>query len=72
MSRLLVTLSIDRATPGRAIGIKESIAMDLEKYGDVRVLRVDVQEPEQRGMGFVQTQRRGQFGGEKHSEAHHH
>lgn len=54
MSGLLVTLAIDGAAPGRAIGIKEAIAMDLEKYGDVRVLRVEVREPEQMGMGLDQ------------------
>lgn len=53
MSRLVLTLAVDYARPGQAIGIKESIAMDLEKYGDVKVLRVDVREPEQLGMGFV-------------------
>lgn len=38
---LIVTIHVD-APVGQAIGIKESIAMDLEKYGDVRV--VDVKE----------------------------
>ena len=52
MSRLVLTLAIDCANSGKAIGIKEAIAMDLEKYGDVRVLRVDVREPEQLGMKF--------------------
>lgn len=48
MSRLLLTIAVDNAAPGKAIGIKEAIAMDLEsKYGDVRVLRVEVREPEQ-------------------------
>lgn len=47
MSRLVLTLAVDYARPGQAIGIKEAIAMDLEKYGDVKVLRVDVREPEQ-------------------------
>lgn len=47
MSRLMVTLAVDNASPGKAIGIKEAIAMDLEKYGDVRVLRVEVRETEQ-------------------------
>lgn len=47
MSRLVLTLAVDYARPGLAIGIKEAIAMDLEKYGDVKVLRVDVREPEQ-------------------------
>ena len=51
MSQLMLTLAVDHATPGQAIGIKEAIAMDLEKYGDVRVIRVDVREPEQLSMG---------------------
>lgn len=59
MSSLLVTLAVDRATPGKAIGIKEAIAMDLEKYGDVRVLRVEVQEPEQLGIGLAQNKKEG-------------
>lgn len=50
MSDLLLTISVEGAAPGKAIGIKEAIAMDLEKYGDVRVLRVDVREPEQMRM----------------------
>ncbi len=54
MSCLVLTLAVDFTTPGKAIGIKEAIAMDLEKYGDVRVLRVDMREPEQLGIGFVQ------------------
>lgn len=47
MSRLLLTIAVEGATAGKAIGIKEALAMDLEKYGDVRVLRVEVREPEQ-------------------------
>lgn len=48
MSRLVLTIAVDNATPGKAIGIKEAIAMDLEeKYGDVRVLQVEVQGDEQ-------------------------
>lgn len=41
MSSLIVTVSIANATIGQAIGIKEAIAMDVEKYGDVRVLSVE-------------------------------
>ena len=52
MSQLVLTLAVDYATPGKAIGIKEAIAMDLEKYGDVRVVQVDVREPEQLSMGY--------------------
>ena len=47
MSRLLLTIAVEGTTTGKAIGVKEAIAMDLEKYGDVRVLRVEVREPEQ-------------------------
>lgn len=36
---LIITISVD-APAGKAIGIKEQIAMDLEKYGDTRVLDV--------------------------------
>lgn len=57
MSQLVLTLVVDNATPGQAIGIKEAIAMDLEKYGDVRVVQVDVREPEQLGMGFTSNRR---------------
>lgn len=57
MSRLVLTLAVDHATPGKAIGIKEAIAMDLEKYGDVRVVRVDVREPEQLEMDFPKNAR---------------
>lgn len=53
MSQLVLTLVVDNATPGQAIGIKEAIAMDLEKCGDVRVVQVDVREPEQLTMGLA-------------------
>ena len=51
MSQLVITLVCNNATPGQAIGIKEAIAMDMEKYCDVHVIQVDVQEPEQLSMG---------------------
>lgn len=48
MSDLLLTIAVKDAAPGKAIGIKEAITMDLEeKYRDVRVLRVEVLESEQ-------------------------
>lgn len=40
MSMLTITIQVNRPS-GQAIGIKEQIAMDLEKYGDVRVVRID-------------------------------
>ena len=51
MSALLLTIAVENATTGKAIGVKEALAMDLEKYGDVRVLQVEVQTEEQIGMG---------------------
>lgn len=59
MSQLVLTLVIDNATSGQAIGIKEAIAMDLEKYDDVRVVQVDVQEPEQLTMGLAASAKEG-------------
>ncbi len=50
MSRLVLAIAVDNASPGKAIGIKEAVAMDLEKYGDVRVLRVEVREEKQMKM----------------------
>jgi len=47
MGSLLLTLAVNNAPTGKALGIKEAIAMDLEKYGDVTVLQVETQEPEQ-------------------------
>lgn len=47
MSTMIVTLAIDGAAVD-PLGIKEAVSMDMEKYGGcVRVLRVDVREPEQ-------------------------
>lgn len=36
---LILTIAVD-APAGQAIGVKEAIAQDLEKYGDVRVISV--------------------------------
>lgn len=47
MSDVIATFLIRNATAGQAIGIKEALAMDVEKYGDTLVLSVDVREPEQ-------------------------
>lgn len=43
---LIVTIEVDRPT-GQAIGIKEQLAMELEKYGDTRVVSVQ-EKPESR------------------------
>lgn len=47
MSGLLLTVAVEGAAPGKAIGVKEALAMDPEKYGDVRVLQVEVLADEQ-------------------------
>ena len=44
---LIITARVDRPA-GQAIGIKEQIAMDLERYGDTHVLKVEEVTPEQR------------------------
>lgn len=43
---LILTIAVD-APVGQAIGVKEAIAQDLEKYGDVRVISVAEKRPEQ-------------------------
>lgn len=37
---LVLTIEVD-APAGRAIGIKEHIAMELERYGDTRVVSIE-------------------------------
>lgn len=59
MSRLLLTIAVEGATAGKSIGVKEAIAMDLDKYGDVQVLQVEVREPEQLCMGLDQNKKEG-------------
>lgn len=46
-----IVLDVD-APSGQTIGVKEALAMDLEeKYGGVRVVSVEVREPEQMRLG---------------------
>ena len=47
---LKITILVDKPA-GQAIGIKEAVAMDLEKYGDVQVISVEEIEPEQMKLG---------------------
>lgn len=49
---LIVTLEVDAPT-GHSIGVKEAIAQDLEKYGDVRVVAVEEKGPEQMELGQI-------------------
>lgn len=43
---LTITIQVD-APPDQAIGIKEALAMWMERYGDTRVVSVVEVEPEQ-------------------------
>ena len=48
---LTITIKVN-APPGQAIGIKEHLAMCLEKYGDTRVVSiVEDDRPEQMRIG---------------------
>lgn len=47
---LIITVHAE-APAGQAIGIKEQIAMDLERYGDAKVISVQEIEPEQMMIG---------------------
>lgn len=43
---LYITIQVD-APPGQAQGVKEDLAMHLERFGDARVISVREQLPEQ-------------------------
>lgn len=43
---LTIVLQVNRPA-GQAIGVKKAVAMDMEKYGDVRVVSVTENHPEQ-------------------------
>lgn len=47
---LRVTVEVD-AHAGQAIGVKEQIAMDLERWGDIVVVSVEEITPEQMKLG---------------------
>lgn len=46
---LIITVAVN-AAPGKVIGIKEQISMDLEKYGDTRVLSIEEKRTEYQQM----------------------
>lgn len=48
---LIITVHVN-APPGQAIGIKEQIAQDLERYGDTRVVSVEEKRTEYQQMEF--------------------
>lgn len=58
---LVITVHVN-APPGQAIGIKEQIAQDLERYGDTRVVSVEVVQPAYRQMQI------GEIGNRPHSK----
>ena len=43
---LTIVIRVD-APPGQAIGVKEQLAMCLERYGDTRVVSIKAAHPEQ-------------------------
>lgn len=43
---LTITVQVD-APPGQAIGIKEDLAVYLERFGDARVVSITEKVPEQ-------------------------
>lgn len=47
---LIITFHVD-APAGQAIGIKEDLAMYLERFGDVRVVDIKEELPEQMKIG---------------------
>ena len=49
---MTVTVRVD-APPGTVQGVKEALAMFLEKYGDVRMATVQEDAPEQIKIGGV-------------------
>lgn len=49
---LILTIAVDTLA-GSALGVKEAIAQDLEKYGDVRVISVEEERPEQMRIGSI-------------------
>ena len=51
---LIITVHVN-APAGQAIGIKEQIAQDLERYGATRVVSVEVVQPTDRQMQMGET-----------------
>ena len=54
VQNLIITIQVD-APLCMAQGIKEAIAMDWEKYGAVKVLAIEIPEPEQLQMKIEET-----------------
>lgn len=54
---LIITVHVN-APVGQAIGIKEQIAQDLERYGDTRVVSVEAVQPTYQQMQIGETDNR--------------
>lgn len=48
---LIITVQVN-APAGQAVGIKEDLAMYLERFGDIRVVSVTEEQPQYRQMGL--------------------
>ena len=46
---LIITIHVD-APAGQALGVKEQIAQDLERFGDTKVISIKESLPQQLGM----------------------
>ena len=46
---LIITIHVD-APAGQAIGVKEQLAQDLERFGDTKVISIKESLPQQLGM----------------------
>lgn len=53
---LTITVQVN-APVGQAIGIKEDLAMYLERFGDAQVVSVTEEQPQYRQMGLYDTRR---------------
>lgn len=55
---LIITVHVN-APAGQAIGIKEQIAQDLERFGDTRVVSIEVVQPTYRQMQMFDSHKDG-------------
>ena len=53
---LIITIHVN-APAGQAIGVKEHLAMCLEKFGDTRVVDIQEVKPEQMQIGGAENAR---------------
>ena len=53
---LTITIKVN-APPGMAMGIKEDLAMYLERYGDAKVISIDEKNPVQTTFGGFENEK---------------